>query len=113
VSDRGAVATPGSAGVATTTAEAVPVPTELIAETLNEYDMPLVSEEIVADVAVVPMDCHVVPLVEYSTKYEVIAAPPFETGAFHVSDTDALPDTAVAIVGALGVVAGAGANEPE
>jgi type II secretory ATPase GspE/PulE/Tfp pilus assembly ATPase PilB-like protein len=42
-----------------------------------------------------------------------IAAPPLDTGAVHASDTDALPGTAVAIVGALGVVAGAGANEPE
>jgi hypothetical protein len=65
VSERGAVGTPGNTGVAVTTAEAAPVPTELTAATRNEYEMPLVSDEIVADVPVVPMDCHVVPLVEY------------------------------------------------
>jgi hypothetical protein len=42
-----------------------------------------------------------------------MAAPPLDSGAFHVSATDENPGIAVEIVGALAVVAGAGAKELE
>jgi hypothetical protein len=84
------------------TAEAVLVPTAFVAVTVNVYVVPFVSPKtVIGDeppVAVCP------PL--EVTVYEVIADPPFETGAENETVASPSPRTAVTLVGASGVVAG-------
>jgi hypothetical protein len=52
----------------------------LVAVTVNEYEMPFVRPVTVHDVDAV---VHVNEPGEDVTKYELIEAPPFETGAVH------------------------------
>ena len=49
---------------------------------------------------------HVVPSVDFSMKYDVTKAPPFDDGATHVKVTNPSPATVATDVGAPGVVAG-------
>ena len=80
-----------------------PGPVQLVAVTVNEYAVPLVSPVTVhgedAQVAVMPPGDEV-------TVYPVIGAPPFEAGAVKVTLAEPFPAVAVPMVGAPGKVEG-------
>ena len=81
---------PGSEnGVAVPDAVAAPEPAELLALTRNEYDVPFVSDVIVAEVPVtVVVVAHVrPPSDDCSTAYPVSVVPPVSVGADHDSAT--------------------------
>jgi hypothetical protein len=83
-------------------AEAAPVPTELVALTVNVYDVPFVRPVTVqGDVAHVP----VCPPEDVAV-YERIVAPPLLPGGVKLTVACALPAVALPIVGASGTVAG-------
>jgi hypothetical protein len=83
-------------------ADAGPVPTELVAVTVNVYAVPLARPATVqAEVAHVP----VCPPEEVAV-YEMMAAPPLLAGGVKVTVACAFPAVAVPIVGAPGNVAG-------
>jgi hypothetical protein len=104
----------GAAGVtAAEAADSGPVPTALIAATVNVYAVPLVNPVTVNVVAVDPVVTGVcaVPPTYAVTRYPVTALPPFDDGAVHDNATcvsPAVPDTAV---GATGTAAGVTAAE--
>jgi hypothetical protein len=87
-------------------ADADPVPTELVAFTVNVYAVPLVRPVITCDSAVDPALLSTPPAGFEVTVYPVTALPPLEAGALKVTVAWALPAVAVPIVGAPGTVAG-------
>ena len=85
--------------------EAVPVPAELVALTVNVYAVPAVKPVI----AIVPLPaCEIVPVTppgEEVAVYEVIAAPPLDAGTVKETFAVVAPvDAAVTEVGAPGAV---------
>jgi hypothetical protein len=86
-------------------ADGAPVPTALVAVTVNVYAVPFASDATVIEVhgaAQVP----VTPLGEDVAVYVVIADPPLLAGAVNVTVACALPRVAVPMAGAPGTVAG-------
>lgn len=90
--------------------DAALVPTAFVAVTVNVYAMPLVSPLTTHPVAgTVPV--HVKKPGEDVTVYPVIAVPPLNAGAVHVTVACAFPAVGVGAVGAFGTVAGVTAAE--
>ena len=81
---------------------AEPVPTELVAVTVNVYAVPLVNPETVMVPEPACDNVPVNPPGELLVIYFVIVAPPFDVGAVNATVADALPATAVPMVGAPG-----------
>src|SRR4051794_5089833 len=73
-------------------ADASPVPTALVAVTVNVYAVPLVSPLTMMGEAVPPA---LLPPGEDVTVYEVMGEPPFEPGGVNVTVACALPAVAV------------------
>ena len=89
-------------GVADAALDAEPVPTELLAVTDMEYDVPFSNPEIAHDVVAVE---HVEPD-DVDAVYSVIADPPSSAGAVHdtvICPSPASSDTAVGCPGTPGV----------
>ena len=87
------------------------MPTAFRATTLITYAVPLVRPVTVHEVAVIGElgiyrvhDPATPPLLEYFTRYSVIAEPPLLAGATHVTASWVLPLTATTDVGLLGTV---------
>jgi hypothetical protein len=82
--------------------EAAPVPTLLVAVTVNVYVVPLVNP-----VTVIGLDepVPVIPPGLDVTVYDVMVAPPLLTGAVNATEALASPAVAVPMVGAPGTVA--------
>ncbi len=109
-----AVGDPGTIPAVTTgEVPAGPVPLAFTAATWKVYAVPLLRPVMVADVGVGPTLVAVwaVEPMYGVIVYPVIALPPFEDGAFHVTVAWALPPVAVTAVGAPGTVAGVTALE--
>ena len=87
-------------------ADAGPVPTLLVAVTLNVYAVPFVNPDTTAEVA--PDVDAVAPPGVAVTVYPVIAEPPLDAGADHDTVAAAFPATAPTPVGAPGTVGGGG-----
>ena len=83
-------------------ADGEPVPTVLIAATVNVYAVPLVSPVRVMGEA---LPVTAAPPGLAVTVYPVIAAPPEDAGAIKLTDASALPALAVPMVGAPGSTA--------
>jgi len=85
--------------------EAGPVPTALVAVTVNVYEVPFVSP-----VTVIGLDEPVAVMLEgfEVTEYDVTELPPLEAGGAKLTVACELPAVAVAPVGAPGAVAGIG-----
>jgi len=89
--------------------EAEPVPDTFVAITVNVYDVPLVRPVTVHEVIAV---VHVNEPGAEITVYELIEAPPFETGAVHDTTDDAFAAlVALTAVGAPGTVDGTTADD--
>ena len=90
-------------------ADARLIPTAFLATTLITYAVPLVRPATVHEVAVDTGSVkffHVAPLLlEYFTRYSVIAEPPVFAGAVHVTASWVLPLVATTDVGLPGTVA--------
>ena len=102
----GADGTVGGAGV--TGADGVeggPVPTALVAVTVNVYAVPLVNPPTTTDVA--PVVVATAPPGDAVTVYPVTLAPPLLAGGLHDTVADAFPATPATPNGALGTVAAA------
>ena len=96
----------GVVGVPTTTAldfvEAPPVPSRLVARTVNRYDVRFVNPVTVHDRP--PVVAHVRPPGDAVTTYFVIVAPPLLAGAFHETTAARLRELATTVRGAPGLV---------
>ena len=100
-------------GVKVSAFDTAPAPAEVTARSVIEYCVPLVSEETVngfAGFAPPVIVSHEPPSSEYW--YDVIAEPPFEVGAVHAIDPDALSGVAVVNIGAEGSATGVTEAEP-
>lgn len=89
--------------------DAGPVPTLFVAVTVNVYAFPSVRLTTAAEVA--PPVVAVIPSGDDVTVYMVIALPPLDGGAVHVTVACVSPGTALTAVGAPGAVAGVTAGE--
>ena len=102
------VGAPGNVDGMTPTDTEAPVPIELIATTVNVYEVPFAKPVTVMGelgaVAVKPPTLDV-------TLYEVIAEPPVEEGAVKLIEALPFPAAALTLVGAPGTVAGVIADE--
>ena len=83
--------------------DAGPVPTRLLAVTVNEYAVPFVSPPIVQ--LGVPVVVQVAPPGLTLTTYEVMAAPPSDEGGAQSTATQPLPGVVEPMTGAPGTVA--------
>src|SRR5882724_7620393 len=70
-------------------AETGPVPIALVAVTVNVYAVPLL-RPLSATLSVLPPTVVVTPPGDAVTAYDVMALPPFDAGAVHVTVADAL-----------------------
>ena len=104
----GALGTGATGVTAFDAIEAAPVPTRLVAVTLNVYAVPFLSDEITQDVELV---VHEPPAGSDVTVYVAIAEP-FAIAALHETVAVALPASALTFVGALGT-AEVGVTAPE
>ena len=90
-------------GIAVAVALAAPTPAKVIALTRTEYLLPFMSPPTTAPVAgpaVSTATIQVEPSIDVSMRYPLIAAPPFEEGAVHVSDNCWSAEFAMRFVGA-------------
>jgi hypothetical protein len=104
----GALGTGATGVTAFEATEAAPVPTRLVAVTLNEYAVPFFSDATTHDVELVVQD----PATGDEVTVYVAIADPFAVAALHETVAVALPAIALTFVGAPGT-ADVGVTAPE